>query len=61
MQVIYDADVITAVCKVNVPVVQDNRNMEVCFLQASHVARGNPSLKNMLHDTFDSHVKRPFV
>lgn len=52
LQVIHDANVITAFLKANVCLVQGNRKTEVRFQRASHVASGNPSLKKA-RDTSD--------
>lgn len=53
LQVTYDVNVITAVRKGNVRLVHDNLKTEVRFLQASHVASGNPILKKIVRDTYD--------
>lgn len=45
----------------NVRLTQDNHKMEVRFLRASHVASGNQSLNEIVHDTYDWHVKLSFV
>lgn len=61
LQVIHDANVITAFLKANVCLVQGNRKTEVRFQRASHVASGNPSPNKIVGDTYDWHIKRSFV
>lgn len=45
----------------NVRLIHDYHKMEVRFLRASHVASGNQSLKEIVHDIYDWHVKLSFV
>lgn len=53
-----DANVITAVCKAKVPMVEDNRMTKERFLRASQVVIGNPSLDKIVRVAYDSHDKR---
>lgn len=61
LQGTYDVSVITAVRKANARQVHDNRKTQARFLRISHVASGNPFLKKIVRDSYDWHVKRPFV
>lgn len=61
LQVTYDAKIVLAVRKANVRLEHGNCKPEVRFLRASHVASGNPCPNKIVCDTYDWHVKRPFV
>lgn len=53
VQVTYDADVPTAVCKANVRLVQAN-----CRTEVRCVPSANSSLNKIVCDTYDSQLKR---
>lgn len=57
----YDTDFITAVRKANLRLFHENRNTQVRFLRASQVANGNPSPHKLIRNTYDWHVKLPYV
>lgn len=57
---IYDTNAITAVRKANVRLVPDNRITDVRFLRAAHVANSDPSLNEIVRDSYNSYFKCPF-
>lgn len=40
--------------------ITDNRNTEVQFLRAAHVGNGDPSLNEIVRDSYNFHFKCPF-